>query len=101
MLHRNYSVACQTVPIKSSFAIKLIPYPWATSDFFTSDTRDKGLELVLLDLVTPSPICSIACGATSLLGSHLNSADFFLQVAIVASYSSEAALNKFYTVNVI
>ena len=77
MLQRNYSVVSQTVPIKSSFATKLIPYPWVTSDFFTTDTRDRGLELVFLDFVTPSPICSIPCGATSFLRSHSQLCRFF------------------------
>ena len=63
MLQGSYS---QTVPIKSSFATKLIPYPW----IFLLLIRETGLEEVFLDFVTSSPICSILCGVTSFLGSH-------------------------------
>ena len=61
--------------------------------------RETGLELVFLDFVTLSPICSIPCGATSFLVLILSSADFFLQFA--KFYSSEATLDKFYNVNVL
>ena len=98
MLQRSYSVASQTVPIKSSFDTMLIPYPWVISDI-TTDMRDKGLEVIFLDFVTPSPICSIPCSATSFLGSHSQLCRIFFQV--VNFYSSETKLDKVYAVDVI
>ena len=94
MLQRSYSVASQIVPIKSSFATKLIPYPSVISDFFTTDMRDTGLEVVFLDFVTPSPNCSIPCGTTSFLGSHSQFCSIFF-CKLSAFIARKLRLTKF------
>ena len=98
MLQRSYSVASQTVPIKSSFATKLIPYPWVISDFFTNDTRDRDLKWSFLTLLPHLRFAAYLAMRLLFLVLILSSADFFLQV--VNFYSSETTLDNVSTVDV-
>ena len=98
MLQRNYSVVSQTVPIKSSFATKLIPYPWVTSDFLLLIRETGDLNLSFLTLLPHLRFAAYLAGRLLFFVLILSSADFFLQV--VNFHNSETTLDKVYTVNV-
>ena len=68
-------------------------------DLFTTDTRDRGLELVFLDFVALSPISVYLAARLLFLVLIISFVDFVLQV--VNFYSSVTKLDKFYTVNVL